>query len=128
MTPEQIALLETAFEAAKKAGKIVATIPGLIPFLKSLVKSHSKVKTGAFCDCSIKLFGDKACIMVDKDRGEVIMLTSDTIQSCRYVESKKKVKPNGVHTYFYYDITFKDGRESYVRMNRKKRDAMMAHM
>ena len=42
----------------------------------------------------------------------------------RYVKEKKRTVGLARHTYFYYDITFKDGSESYVRMRRKYRDAM----
>lgn len=88
-------------------------------------KDHgSKVKRGAYSECPIELFGDKACIIVDEGIGEIIMLTSDTIQSCHYVKEKKRLVGVKYHTYFYYDITFKNGEESYVRMRRKYRDAM----
>ena len=88
-------------------------------------KDHgSKVKRGAFHECSIEMFGDKACIVVDEDNGQIVMLTSDTIQSYKYVKDKKRIVGLTYHTYFYYDIVFKDGSESYVRMRRKYRDAM----
>ncbi len=61
---------------------------------------------------------------LNEDRGEVIMLTSETIQSYKLCEEKKKLNSAGYHTYFYYDITFKDGSKSYVRMRRKYREAM----
>ncbi len=86
-------------------------------------KDHgSKVKRGAFQDCSIEMFGDKACIVVNEDSGEVVMLTSDTIKSCQFIEKKFRVKR--MKDYYYYNITFKDGRESHVRMSEKYRDAM----
>lgn len=88
----------------------------------------SKVKMGAYCGCPIESFGDEACIVVSEDGGKIIKLTSDTIQSCRYVKEKKRLVGVKYHTYFYYDITFKDGKESYVRMRRKYRDAMEAYM
>ncbi len=89
-------------------------------------KDHgSKVKRGAFQDCSIEMFGDKACIVVNEDSGEVVMLTSDTIQSYEYV--KEKYKASRMKKYYYYDITFKDGSESYVRMSKKYREAMESH-
>lgn len=92
-------------------------------------KDHgSKVKKGSFQECSIEMFGDKACIVVDEEHGEVVFLTSDTIQSCQYVKEKKRTVGLTRHTYFYYDITFKDGSESYVRMRRKYRDAMERYL
>lgn len=88
-------------------------------------KDHgSKVKMGAFHECPIEMFGDRACIVVDEEKGEVIFLTADFIQSYRYAGQKKRTVKLKQHTYFYYTITFKDGRESYVRMRRKYRDAM----
>lgn len=54
-------------------------------------KDHgSKVKRGAFQECSIEMFGDKACIVVDENDGNIVMLTSDTIQSYQYVKKKKE--------------------------------------
>ena len=88
-------------------------------------KPHgSKVKMGAYQDCLVELFGDKACIMADAGSGEVVFLTADTIQSCHYVKKKKKTVGLKQHTYYYYNITFKDGSESYVRMRKKYREAM----
>ena len=45
------------------------------------------------------------------------------VESYRFVEKKyKKLKLKDY--YYYYEITFKDGSESYVRMSKKYRDAM----
>ena len=69
-----------------------------------------------------------AFIVVDMSRGEVVMLTSDTIQSCQFLKEDKKLNKGKFKTYYYYNIVFKDGNRSYVRMRRKYRDAMLSHM
>lgn len=86
----------------------------------------SKVKMGAFQECKVEMYGDKACIVIDAEQGEIVLLTSDYIQSYRFIEEKfKKLK---MKTYYYYEIVFKDGKESYVRMSSKYQDAMLMHM
>ena len=77
-------------------------------FQKYTSKDHgSKVKMG---------------IQLDKAGSRVLLLTSENIQSYRYV--KKKYHKLKLKDYYYYEITFKDGSESYVRMSKKYRDAM----
>lgn len=96
-----------------------------------LTKPHgSKVKKGAYKDCLIELDESKeyAFIVVDPTRGNILYLTSDTIQSCEYVKKAKKRRYLEYKTYYYYNITFKDGRRSYVRMRKKYRNAMFNHM
>ena len=109
---------------------IVSIAPYLIETGEEyLSKDHgSKVKEGAFKECSIKLIGDKAGIVVNENRGDVVFLTSDYIQSYQYVMDKERTVGLKRHTYYYYNITFKDGSKSYVRMRRKYRDAMISHM
>lgn len=88
-------------------------------------KNHgSKVKMGEFADAKIEMYGDKACIKLNESGSQVLLLTSDNIQSYQYV--KEKEKPHGIKlsTYYYYNIYFKDGTSSYVRMRGKYRDAM----
>jgi len=120
-----------AMVAAKKGAEKLAIMiaPDLLKKVRNFwgTDHGSKVKQGAFHECPIEMFGDKACIVVHEDSGEVVMLTSDTIQSYHYVKEKKKLNGAGYHTYFYYNITFKDGSESYVRMRRKYRDAMESY-
>ncbi|WP_300944551.1 hypothetical protein [uncultured Duncaniella sp.] len=77
---------------------------------------------GEFAEATIEMFGDKACIQLDKAGSRVLLLTSENIQSYRYV--KKKYHKLKLKDYYYYEITFKDGSESYVRMSKKYRDAM----
>ncbi len=116
----------------KKTAVQILTIVGPVALKKAKkfweTDHGSKVKKGAYSECPIELFGDKACIVVSEDGGEIIMLTSDTIQSCHYVKEKKRLVGVKYHTYFYYDITFQNGEESYVRMRRKYRDAMETYM
>ena len=112
-----------------KRGIVTVVAPSAWNQIKKYIsKDHgSKVKQGAFQECPLEMFGDKACIVVNEDSGEVVMLTSDTIQSYRYIKEKKRIVGLTRHTYFYYNITFKDGRESYVRMRRKYREAMESY-
>ena len=106
-----------------------ATIgPVALKFAKKWYKKYtskdrgSKVKKGEFAEASIEMFGDKACIQLDEKGSRVLLLTADNIQSYRFV--KKKFKKLKLKDYYYYEITFKDGSESYVRMSEKYRDAM----
>lgn len=110
-----------------EAIKIVTVLgPGVIKIGKELWdKTGSKVKTGAFQDCPLDMFGDKACIVTNPKQGGVVLLTSETIASYEFVKEKhKKAK---FKTYYYYEITFKDGQKSYVRMSSKYRNAMLSH-
>ena len=98
--------------------------------LNYFLKNHgSKVKEGAFKDCTIELAGDKAFIAVTPKKGEIIWLTSDNIQSYQFVKKKDRFRPlkMAYKTYYYYTITFKDGSTSYVRMRKKYRKAMMKY-
>ena len=113
--PTQVAnaVVPVALEAAKSL------------FEKYVNKNHgSKVKMGEFAEASIKMFGNKACIKLNKNGSKVLLLTSDNVESYHYVKEKKRLVGATLHTYFYYEIKFKDGTESYVRMRRKYRDAM----
>ncbi len=90
-------------------------------------KDHgSKVKEGVFAECSIEMFDDKAGIIVNRDKQEVVMLTRDNILSCKFVKSKKRgIK---LQTYYYYHITFHDGQKCQARMRKKYRNAMLSSM
>lgn len=91
-------------------------------------KPHgSKVKAGDFKDCTIELAEDKAFIVVKAKKSEIVWLSSEQIQSYRFVKKKKKLRKGKFKTYYYYTITFKDGRESYVRMRKKYLKAMKKH-
>ncbi len=95
--------------------------------LAYFLKNHgSKVKEGAFKDCTIELAGDKAFIAVTPKKGEIVWLTSDNIRSYQFVKEKERFRPRKMKykTYYYYTITFKDGSQSYVRMRKKYRKAM----
>ena len=93
--------------------------------LKSGDKKHgSKVKDGAFKNCPIVMIGDEACIVVNESSGEIVSLTSEYVQSYEYIKEKKRLVGAIVHTYYYYKITFQNGKKSYVRMRKKYRYAM----
>ena len=94
-------------------------------FTKYINTNHgSKVKMGEFADAKIDMFGDKACIKLSEDGRQFLLLTSDNIRSYKFVKEKKKLAKGKLRTYFYYNITFTDGSESYVRMRRKYAQAM----
>lgn len=85
----------------------------------------SKVKSGAFADCPIEMFDNQAGIIVDEDTREIVMLTHENIQTYHFVKEKTRAAGK-MHKYYYYDITFKNGLKSYVRMRKKYRNAMEA--
>ncbi len=100
-------------KAAEFAGKELS---------KELSKDHgSKVKKGAFEECSITLVGTKACIALGNQ--EYLELTDENVRKIVFVKEKHRID----HTYYYYEIEFCDGKTSYVRMRRKYKDAMYAH-
>ena len=119
------------------AGKLAAILtPEVLAWVKKRALNFmgkprgSKVKDGAYKDCLIETDPNEeyAFIVVDMSRGEVVMLTSDTIQSCQFLKEDKKLNKGKFKTYYYYNIVFKDGSRSYVRMSKKYRDAMLSHM
>ena len=85
-------ILAQAANWAKK-GSITVVAPNAWGKIKKFLGKNrgSKVKRGAFQDCSIEMFGDKACIVVDEDSGEIIMLTSDTIQTYRMLKRRSEL-------------------------------------
>lgn len=91
-------------------------------------KTHgSKVKEGRYKDCTIELNGDKAFIVVNPEKGEVVWLTSDNIQSYQFIKEKERLHKGKKKMYYYYHITFKDGSTSCVRMREKYKTAMIRH-
>lgn len=122
-------------EAIAAAGELAKNPAILITILQNVPKAWktvgdklgSRVKRGAFQNCNLEMFGDKACIVVNENSGEVVLLTSDTIQSRRKVKEEKKLGGKGIHTYFYLDIIFKDGSESYAKMRRKYYEAIIRY-
>lgn len=116
--------------AAGELAKVLG--PEMLIWLKNHMgkTKGSKVKDGAYKDCAIEVDPNEeyAFIVVDMSRGEVIYLTSDTIQSCQFLKEDKKLHKGKFKTYYYYNIFFKDGSRSYIRMRRKYRDAMLSHM
>ena len=121
--PEIIA----ALTSATKKGITTIILPHLwSKSAKYFEKDHgSKVKEGTHKECSIELFGDRACIVLN-DPGKIIFLTSDEIEYCDFIE--KKFRPLRGHNYYYYNIFFKDGSKDYVRMRRKYKEAMERYM
>lgn len=121
--------LITVIEVVKLAEMLgFKSIPDL---LKYFLRNHgSKVKEGAFKDCTIELAGDKAFIAVTPEKGEIVWLTSDNVESYQFVKKKDRFRPikMSYSTYYYYTITFKNGKTSYVRMRKKYRKAMLNHM
>lgn len=118
-------------------GKMIAILtPKVLDWVTAKATSYmgkphgSKVKEGAYKDCTIEVDPNEeyAFIVVDMNRGEVVLLTSDNIQSCQFLKDKKKLHKGKLKTYYYYNIIFKDGSRSYIRMRRKYRDAMLNHM
>lgn len=115
------------------AGKKLITILGPIAAdeLKRRVEEYrkkphgSKVKEGIFKDCTIELDGDRAFIAVNPEKGEIVWLTSDNIQSYQFMQEKKKFHNWQLKTYYYYHIIFNDGNQCYARMREKYRDAMI---
>ena len=100
----------------------------LAELIKYFWKTHgSKVKEGSYKDCTIELDGDKAFIVTNPEKGEVVWLTSDNIQSYQFVKEKEKLHNMKMETYYYYSITFKDGSTSYIRMREKYKITMIRH-
>lgn len=98
--------------------KYIGDLPEIIK--AELKKDHgSKVKVGRFHDCSIVFAGTKSCIVVDAEQHELVYLTPECVLRSRYVE--KKFRPSRAKTYYYYELIFKDGTESYVRVSEKHR-------
>lgn len=88
----------------------------------------SKVQLGEFTGAPIEMFGDDmAYIRLKEDGSEVLMLTSDNIESYHFVSEEKRQVGLARHTYRYYAITFKDGSKSEVIMRDKYAEAMEKH-
>ena len=95
----------------KEGMKIVVGPMVLKETKKFLEKNHgSKVKKGLYHDCPIELFGDMACIITDMEKGELVLLTSENIESLYFEKEKRRGVP--LHTYYYYTITYKNHTRS----------------
>lgn len=115
--------------ADKGAAKIVTEISeiivkciGVLPEIikTELKKSHgSKVKAGRFEGCRIIFAGTMSYIVVDAKQHEFVYLTPEYVSCSRCVG--KKFRLSRGQTYYYYEIIFKDGTESYVRVSGKHR-------
>ena len=109
--------------ALDTAKELFGEIKDAQAYFQKLIKV-SKVKMGEFVEAPIGMFGDKACILLNDDGSKVLLLTSDTIESYQFVQEKKKGVGPSRHRYRYYNITFKNGSTSYVRMRRTYAEAM----
>lgn len=122
---------EIALAVGKKAIAVlgpVALAEAGKQFKKYTSVDHgSKVKTGQFAGASIKLSGDMAYIKLNEDSSRILPLTPENIESCRYMTKKKRQVGLESHTYYYYEITFKDGSKCTARMRKKYREAMIKH-
>lgn len=121
---------EVVAAAAKFAKDGIVTIiapAALNEALKYWKNDHgSKVKEGAYKNCSIDMFGDKACILVKPELGKVVLLTEEEVEFCEFIKEKFRVKRG--KNYYYYEIRFKDGNKSYIRMSSKYRDALCKYV
>ena len=130
---DTISTIDEAVELAHKGlpnacGEIDKTAAVVIEILgkeladkvkKEIHKTHgSKVKVGKYSQCRILYAGNKSCIVVDKEKGDKILyLTPQNVKSCVFVE--KKIKPHKFAKDYYYEITFVDGEESFVRVSKR---------
>ncbi len=117
--------------AEKIAMKIVVALgpAALKEVTHYLLGNHgSKVKMGDYAECKIARFDDTACIVVDSESGAVIPLGEDTVESYDFVKEKKRMVGLKYKTYFYYNVRFKNGQESYIRISRKNMMAFLQHM
>lgn len=113
---------EGAANIVAAIGEIIVKYIGDLPetIKAELKKDHgSKVKVGRFHDCSIVFAGTKSCIVVDAEQHELVYLTPEYVLCSRYVE--KKFRLSRGKTYYYYEIIFRDGTESYVRVSEEHR-------
>jgi len=127
MTPISPEVLAVATKFAKE-GLVTIIAPAVLKETKKYWKKDhgSKVKEGAYKNCSIDMFGSKACILVEPEQGKVLLLTDEEIAGCKFIKDKFRIKCG--KTYYYYEITFKDGSRSIVRMSKKYRDAMCEYV
>ena len=88
----------------------------------------SKVKEFAYAECKIARFDNIPCIVVDSGSGKIIPLSSETIEKYTFIKEKKRMVGVKLKTYFYYDITFRNGERSRIRISRKNCDAMLRNL
>lgn len=116
----------------KKGATQIVKIAG--PFALKQIKEYlsgnhgSKVKEFAYAECKIARFDHVPCIVVDEGSGKIIPLSSDTIEKYTFIKEKKRMVGVKLKTYFYYDITFKNGERSRIRISRKNCDAMLRNL
>lgn len=122
----------------KKVGSVKSTTPGLFKAAENnaitimdtfgeelnewikdqLSKTHgSKVKVGKYAECPIVEAGTKSVIIDTANENEIIYLTPEYVKCCRYVKEKFKLRK--MKNDYYYEITFVDGSECYIRVSEK---------
>ena len=127
MSPIPPEVVAGAIKLAKEGLMTILAPVALEEAKKYWSKDHgSKVKEGIFKDCPIDMFGNKACILVEPDAGKIVLLTDKEVEFCEFV--KEKFRASRGKKYYYYEIIFKDGNKSFVRMSSKYRDAMCKHL
>ena len=116
----------------KKGATQIAKIAG--PFaLKQITEylsgNHgSKVKEFAYAECKIARFDNIPCIVVDSGSGKIIPLSSETIEKYTFIKEKKRMVGVKLKTYFYYDIKFRNGERSRIRISRKNCDVILRNL
>lgn len=78
----------------------------------------SKVKAGRFEGCRIVYAGKSSYIELGDDL--LLYLTPDCVESVSFSHKKYRVKK--LANYYYYNIRFRDGSESFVRVSEKHRE------
>lgn len=122
--PDAAEILINAKRAVESV--IIELDPALMEKIENYLGTYhgSKVKQGAFAECRIAKYADKACIL-DEANNRCILLTSENVQSCRFVEEKFKL--SRMKTYYYYEIDYTDGSDtynSYIRVSEKYRKCL----
>lgn len=84
-------------------------------------KPRSKVKVGIFSGCPIIYAGPKSCILLDKEKNELLYLTPECVASSKYCEEEKIKSKKKTKIYYCYQLVFIDGRESYIRVSERHR-------
>ena len=88
---------------------------------KELKKDHgSKVKAGRFVDCPVVAVGTTSCIVVDEDNNTFVYLTPENVLRSTHV--KKNFRLIRGKTYYFYELVFRDGSQSYIRVSKKHRN------
>lgn len=111
-------------------GRVVDQVGGIVDecigdayeaIKKELKKHHgSKVKVGCFVGCPIVEAGTTSCIVVDEDKHTLVYLTPENV--LRSTRVKKNFRLVRGKIYYYYELLFRDGSQSHVRVSKKHRN------